>query len=98
MRAIEFLGTHPTEIRVLCPVALRFAMDGLLLVFERLLMHKVKIGAAGDLAERVDSGEVADVVIATLKATGEFTSAKDMKVIVKTDKVSGQQARLAPLN
>ena len=36
----------------------------------------------------------------TLKATGDFTAAKGMKVIVKTDKVGGQsfQARLAPLN
>jgi len=36
----------------------------------------------------------------TLKASGEFTAAKGMKVIVKTDKVGGQsfQARLAPLN
>jgi hypothetical protein len=36
----------------------------------------------------------------TLKATGEFTAAKGMKVIVKTDKIGGQsfQARLAPLN
>jgi hypothetical protein len=35
-----------------------------------------------------------------LKATGDFTAAKGMKVIVKTDKVGGQsfQARLAPLN
>jgi len=35
-----------------------------------------------------------------LKATGEFTSKKGMRVIVKTDKVGGQsfQARLAPLN
>ena len=36
----------------------------------------------------------------TLKATGEFTAVKGMRVIVKTDKVGGQsfQARLAPLN
>jgi hypothetical protein len=36
----------------------------------------------------------------TLKATGDFTAAKGMKVIIKTDKVGGQsfQARLAPLN
>jgi hypothetical protein len=36
----------------------------------------------------------------TLKATGEFTAAKGMRVIVKTDKVGGEsfQARLAPLN
>jgi hypothetical protein len=36
----------------------------------------------------------------TLKATGEFTAAKGMRVIVKTDKIGGQsyQARLAPLN
>ena len=36
----------------------------------------------------------------TLKATGDFTAAKGMKVIVKTDKVGGQsfQARLAPLD
>jgi hypothetical protein len=36
----------------------------------------------------------------TLKASGDFTSAKGMRVIVKTDKVGGQsfQARLAPLN
>jgi hypothetical protein len=35
----------------------------------------------------------------TLKATGDFTAAKGMKVIVKTDKIGGQsfQARLAPL-
>jgi hypothetical protein len=35
-----------------------------------------------------------------LKATGEFSAAKGMKVIVKTDKIGGQsfQARLAPLN
>jgi len=35
-----------------------------------------------------------------LKATGDFTAAKGMKVIVKTDKVGGEsfQARLAPLN
>jgi hypothetical protein len=35
-----------------------------------------------------------------LKASGEFTAAKGMKVIVKTDKIGGQnfQARLAPLN
>jgi hypothetical protein len=36
----------------------------------------------------------------TLKATGDFTAAKGMRVIVKTNKVGGQsfQARLAPLN
>jgi hypothetical protein len=35
-----------------------------------------------------------------LKATGDFTAAKGMKVIVKTDKVGGEsfQARLAPLD
>jgi hypothetical protein len=35
-----------------------------------------------------------------LKATGDFTAAKGMKVIVTTTKVGGQsfQARLAPLN
>jgi len=35
-----------------------------------------------------------------LKATGDFTSAKGMKVIVTTTKVGGKsfQARLAPLN
>jgi len=34
-----------------------------------------------------------------MKATGDFTAAKGMKVIVKTDKVGGEsfQARLAPL-
>lgn len=36
----------------------------------------------------------------TLKASGEFTATKGMRVIVKTDKVGGQsfQARLTPLN
>jgi hypothetical protein len=36
----------------------------------------------------------------TLKGSGDFTAAKGMRVIVKTDKVGGQsfQARLAPLN
>lgn len=35
-----------------------------------------------------------------LKASGDFTATKGMKVIIKTDKVGGQsfQARLAPLN
>lgn len=35
----------------------------------------------------------------TMKASGDFTSAKGMKVIVKTEKVAGQslQARLTPL-
>ena len=35
-----------------------------------------------------------------LKASGDFTAAKGMRVIVKTDKVGGEsfQARLAPLN
>ena len=35
-----------------------------------------------------------------MKATGDFTAAKGMKVIVKTDKVGGEsfQARLAPLH
>ena len=35
-----------------------------------------------------------------MKATGEFTAAKGMKVIVKTDKVGGEsfQARLAPMH
>jgi hypothetical protein len=35
-----------------------------------------------------------------LKASGDFTAVKGMRVIVKTDKVGGQsfQARLAPLN
>lgn len=35
----------------------------------------------------------------TMKATGDFTAAKGMKVIVKTDKVAGEslQARLTPL-
>jgi hypothetical protein len=34
------------------------------------------------------------------KASGEFTAAKGMKVVITTDKVGGQsfQARLAPLN
>jgi len=34
------------------------------------------------------------------KASGEFTSAKGMKVVITTDQVGGQsfQARLAPLN
>lgn len=36
----------------------------------------------------------------TMKATGDFTATKGMRVIVKTDKVGGKsfQARLAPLN
>ena len=36
----------------------------------------------------------------TLKASGEFTATKGMRVIVKTDNVGGQsfQARLTPLN
>lgn len=35
----------------------------------------------------------------TMKATGDFTAAKGMKVIVKTEKVAGEslQARLTPL-
>ena len=65
----------------------------------------VKVDGGGAKAQVLIGGKTHNVEFKPagenmLKATGEFTAAKGMKVIVKTDKIGGQsfQARLAPLN
>jgi molybdate transport system substrate-binding protein len=53
------------EIDVLCAVALHPAMDELIPGFERSTGHKVTTayGTAGDVVERVEKGQAADLVI-----------------------------------
>jgi molybdate transport system substrate-binding protein len=55
------------EIKVFCPGALRPAMSELVPEFERAFAHKVTIqyGTAGALADRIQTGETADVAILT---------------------------------
>ncbi len=54
-----------TEIRLLCAVALHPAIDALLPDFEKSSGHKVTVayGTAGAVADRVQKGEAADIVI-----------------------------------
>lgn len=64
----EALSRDPaptTEIKVLCAVALHPAMSALLPEFENASGHRVSIayGTAGDVGERVQKGEPADVVV-----------------------------------
>jgi molybdate transport system substrate-binding protein len=55
------------EIKVVCPVAMKSAMDGLIGEFEHASSHKVTVayGPAGPLLDRVQKGEAVDVVILT---------------------------------
>ena len=55
------------EIKVVCPVAMKSAMDVLIGEFEHASGHKVSMtyGAAGPLLDRVQKGEAIDLVILT---------------------------------
>jgi len=56
------------EIKVLCAVALHPAMDALIPEFEKTSGHKVTIAYAnaGPVADRVQRGEAADIVISSV--------------------------------
>ena len=56
------------EIRLLCAVALHPAIDALIPDFEQFSGHKVTVayGTAGAVADRVQKGEAADVVISSV--------------------------------
>src|SRR5215468_7458255 len=56
------------EIRLLCAVALHPAIDALIPDFEQFSGHKVTVayGTAGAVADRVQKGEVADIVISSV--------------------------------
>jgi len=56
------------EIKLLCAVALHPAIDALIPDFEKSSGHKVSVdyGTAGAVADRVQKGEAADVVISSL--------------------------------
>ena len=56
------------EIRLLCAVALQPAMVALIPDFEKSSGHKVTIayGTAGAVADRVQKGETADIVISSV--------------------------------
>src|SRR3954470_23591287 len=56
------------EIRLLCAVALHPAIDALIPDFEKSSGHKVTVayGTAGAVADRVQKGEAADVVISSV--------------------------------
>ncbi|MBL6081931.1 substrate-binding domain-containing protein [Belnapia sp. T18] len=59
---------NKARIKVLCSIALQSAMDDLIPEFERSSGHKVTIdyANAGPVADRVQRGEAADVVISTV--------------------------------
>src|SRR6266576_989941 len=61
-------GSTAAEIKVLCAVALQPAMVALIPDFEKSSGHKVTIGygTAGVVAERVQKGEAADIVISSV--------------------------------
>jgi molybdate transport system substrate-binding protein len=56
------------EIKLLCAVALHPAVDALIPDFEKFSGHKVSVdyGTAGAVADRVQKGEAADVVISSV--------------------------------
>jgi len=56
------------EIRLLCAVALHPAIDALIPDFEKSSGHKVTVayGTAGAVADRVQKGEAADIVISSV--------------------------------
>src|SRR6185295_13238854 len=62
------------EIKLLCAVALQPAMVALIPDFEKSSGHKVTIayGTAGGVADRVQKGEVADIVISSVPLIDNF--------------------------
>src|SRR6187399_912806 len=78
------------EIRLLCAVALHPAIDALIPDFEKSAGHKVTVayGTAGAVADRVQKGDAADIVISSvpmidrLQAQGKVV-AGDRVIIAK---------------
>ncbi len=78
------------EIKLLCAVALHPAIDALIPAFEKSSGHKVTVGygTAGAVADRVQKGEAADIVISSvpvidrLQAQGKIV-AGDRVIIAK---------------
>src|ERR1700704_3118703 len=62
------------EIKLLCALALQPAMVALIPDFEKSSGHKVTIayGTAGAVADRVQKGEAADIVISAVPAIGQL--------------------------
>src|ERR1043166_4711295 len=58
------------EIKLLCASALHPAIDALIPDFERSSGHKIKVdyGTAGAVADRVQKGEAADLIISSVPA------------------------------
>src|SRR5205085_10584587 len=78
------------EIKLLCAVALHPAMAALIPDFEKSSGHKVTIayGTAGAVADRVQKGEAADIVISAGPAIGQLQAqgkvvAGDRAIIAK---------------
>jgi molybdate transport system substrate-binding protein len=78
------------EIKLLCAVALQPAMVGLMPDFEKSSGHQVTIayGTAGAVADRVQKGEAADIVISAGPAIGQLQAqgkvvAEDRVIIAK---------------
>src|SRR5438477_5347377 len=61
-------AARAAEIKLLCAVALHPAIDALIPDFEKSLGHKVTVayGTAGAVADRVQKGEAADIVISSV--------------------------------
>jgi molybdate transport system substrate-binding protein len=64
------------EIKLLCAVALQRAMVALIPDFEKSSGHKVTIayGTAGAVADRVQKGEAADIVISSNMTESEIAT------------------------
>ena len=78
------------EIKLLCAVALQPAMVGLIPDFEKSSGHTVTIayGTAGAVADRVQKGEAADIVISAGPAIGQLQAqgkvvAEDRVILAK---------------
>src|SRR4051812_3688984 len=83
-------AARAAEIQLLCAVALHPAIDALIPDFEKSSGHKVAVayGTAGAVADRVQKGEAADIVISSgpmidrLQAQGKVV-AGDRVIIAK---------------
>jgi molybdate transport system substrate-binding protein len=84
------IAARAAEIKLLCAVALHPAIDALIPDFEKSSGHKVTVayGTAGAVADRVEKGEAADIVISSvpmidrLQAQGKLV-AGDRVIIAK---------------
>src|SRR5947207_15813105 len=68
------------EIKLLCAVALQPAMIALIPEFEKSSGHKVTIayGTAGAVADRVQKGEAADIVISAVRLIHQLQAQGDV--------------------